>query len=94
MGNDNAETGSESAQGTAVGSSVPFDTINAPGAYVFEQTGHLLRVPPDAIKLGRSPLMSIKSKDPLRVTKISDNPYIDSTKARMIAADHDQSPNW
>lgn len=94
MSNENQERGNESVQGSPVGSSVPFDSINSAGAYVFEGSGHLLRVPPDSIKPGRSPLMSIQSKEPLRVTKISDNPFITVTKARMRAAEHDLSPNW
>ena len=91
---DNQERGNESVQGASVGSSVPYDGINSAGAYVFENSGHLLRVTEDSIKPGRSPLMTIQSKEPLRVTKISDNPFITSTKARTFAATHDISPNW
>jgi len=94
MSNENQERGSESVQGTPVGGSVPYDSINSPGAYVFERTGHLLRVPEDSIRPGRSPLMQIQSKESLRVTKISNNPFITSTKARMTASQHDISPNW
>lgn len=35
MSNDNQE-GNESVQGSPVGSSVPFDSINSPGAYVLK----------------------------------------------------------
>lgn len=94
MSKDNQERGNESVQGTPVGSSVPFDSINSAGAYVFEGSGHLLRVPPDSIKRGRSPLMTMTAKEPLRATKISDNPYIEVTEARLIAADHDVPVNW
>ncbi|MHA2281548.1 MAG: hypothetical protein ACXAC5_11940 [Promethearchaeota archaeon] len=94
MTSDNQERGGESVQGTPVGSSVPFDRINSPGAYVNETTGHLFRVPQDAIQSGRSPLMVIEAKDPMRLRKISDNPFITSTKARLHAAQHDVSPNW
>lgn len=94
MSTGNQERGNESVHGAPVGGSVPYDSINSPGAYVFEQTGHLLRVPEDSIKPGRSPLMQIDSKEPLRVVKISNNPFITATKARMIASQHDISPNW
>ncbi len=94
MAERNAETGSASVQGIPVGSSVPFDSINSPGAYVFNQTGHLLRVPADAIAPGRSPLMTICAKGPLMVTKLSDNPFITLPKAAQKAADQDISPNW
>ena len=77
-----------------VGMVIPFDQINEPGCYVCRWSGHLLRVPPDGVAAGRSPLVNIVGRDPLYVTKIADNPYIPVTKARMVAADFDLPVNF
>ena len=76
------------------GMQVPFEAIQEPGCYIFNWTGHLLRIPEDALKPGRSPVMSIKGKEPLFVTKIANDPYVPVTKARMLAADVDISVNF
>ena len=73
---------------------VPFESITEPGCYVCNWTGHLLRIPDDAIKPGRSPLLSITAIEPLFVTKISDNPFIPVSKARMLTADNDVPVNF
>ncbi len=73
---------------------VPFDHINEPGCYICNWSGHLLRIPEDAIAPGRSPLINMVGKDRLFVTKISDNPFIPVTKARLLAADWDISVNF
>ena len=76
------------------GTQVPFESINEPGCYVSNWSGHLLRIPEDAIKPGRSPLINIVGTDSLFVTKICDNPYIPLSKARMLAADCDVAVNF
>ena len=80
--------------GKGCGAQVPFDSINEPGCYVSNWTGHLVRVPEDAIKPGRSPLMSITGTETLFVTKISCDPYLTISKARMLAADFDVAVNF
>ncbi len=72
-----------------VGTTVPFDAISEPGSYLCNWSGHLLRVPEDAVSPGRSPTIDLVSSEPLVVTKISDNPFITLTKARLMAADSD-----
>ncbi len=76
------------------GMQVPFEAINQPGSYICNWTGHLLRVPDDAVKPGRSPLISIKGSETLFVTKICDDPYVAVTKARLLAADCDFPVNF
>ncbi len=76
------------------GAQVPFDSINEPGCYVSNWTGHLVRVPEDAIKPGRSPLMSITGTETLFVTKISCDPFLTISKARMLASDYDLAVNF
>lgn len=66
-----------------------FSQISSPGLYVETRTGTLLRVPSDGVAPSRSPVISVVGKDPWIVTKISQDPFLPITKARMIAADLD-----
>ena len=77
-----------------VGCTIAFDQICEPGAYVCKWNGHLLRVPPDGVTAGRSPLLNIVGPDQLYVTKISDNPYVTVTKARLICSNFDINVNF
>ena len=77
-----------------VGITLPFDSIDAPGAYICNWSGHLLRVPDDSIKPGRSPLMSITGTCPLVVTKISCDHFVQVSKARLVAAECDVPVNF
>ncbi len=74
--------------------SCEFDAINTPGLYIENRTGILLRIPEDALVPGRSPAIEILSNDTWIVTKISDDPFMPVTKARMIAADLDIRTNF
>jgi hypothetical protein len=76
------------------GAVFPFENINEPGAYICQWTGHLLRVPEDGVAAGRSPMLNIVGPEPLFVTKISDNPWITLTKARMLASNYDLNVNF
>jgi len=76
------------------GTQIPFDSVDQPGCYVCNWSGHLVRIPEDGIKPGRSPLLSIRGLDTLFVTKISGDPYLPVTKARMLAADCDVVVNF
>lgn len=80
--------------GNTAGQVVPFCSINEPGTYVCNWSGHLLRVPEDAITPGRSPLINIVGPDELFVTKICDNPFIPVTKARLMASNCDVAVNF
>lgn len=79
---------------TAVGQVLPFEKINVPGTYVCNWSGHLLRVPPDAVTAGRSPLMNLVGTEALMVTRIADDPYVPLTKARLLAANCDIAINF
>lgn len=76
------------------GAVVPFENINEPGTYICQWNGHLLRVPEDGVSAGRSPMINLIGPDPLFVTKISDNPWIALTKARILAANYDLQVNF
>lgn len=77
-----------------VGSTYEFGQINDPGTYVCNWSGHLLRIPDDGVAPGRSPLINIVGCEPLFVTKVSDNPFITLTKAKMVASNLDQNVNF
>ena len=76
------------------GTIFPSDQINEPGCYVCQWSGHLLRIPENAIAPGGSPVLNMVGKDRMFVTKINDNPYIPVTKARLEAADRDVNVNF
>ena len=77
-----------------MGQRIPFEAIQNPGCYVCNWSGHLLRVPEDGVAAGRSPLLTIIGNEPLFVTKISDNPYIPLTKAKVVASNFDLNVNF
>ena len=79
---------------TGIGAQIPFESISEPGCYVCNWSGHLLRIPEDALKPGRSPVMTIRGLKPLFVTKICHDPYVPVSKARMLAADCDAAVNF
>ena len=76
------------------GTQVPFDSINDPGCYICNWSGHLLRVPEDSIQPGRSPLMTITGTEPLFATKVSNDPFCPISQARLLAADCDVVVNF
>ena len=71
-----------------------FGSISEPGTYICNWSGHLLRIPEDGVAPGRSPLIDLVSNESLFVTKISDDPYIARTKARILAANSDVHVNF
>ncbi len=86
-----ANASASSREQNGVGNTVTFDEIREPGTYVCNWSVHLLRIPEDAVKPGRSPVLQIRGKENLYVTKISADPFVPLTKARMICSDLDQA---
>lgn len=83
------------AQHTAAGLlTCEFSQITQPGLYVENHTGSLVRVPDDGVRPNRSPVLSIIGREPWVVTKISDDPFLSITKARLVAADLDLAVNF
>lgn len=89
-----AEQQRREAEGSSVGTRVPFEGISEPGAYICEWSGHLLRVPSDAIAPGRSPLLSIIGAESLFAIRISSNPFVTITKAKLLASNMDVAVNF
>ncbi|MEE9295286.1 MAG: hypothetical protein V3W34_10055 [Phycisphaerae bacterium] len=86
--------GSQSGFTTAPGTCVPFESVQEPGCYICNWSGHLVRIPEDGVAPGRSPLISIVGQEPLYITKISDNPFVTVTKARLLASNCDLPVNF
>jgi len=72
--------------GRQSGASIPLDTIGSSGAYVCNWSGHLLRVPEGLAPVGRPLGLNIVGREPLTVTKISDDPDVSLAHARTLAA--------
>ena len=64
------------------------------GTYYSNWSGHLIRVPEDALQPGRSPVVEIRSKEPMIVTRLSEDPFQCISKALMVAADLDLAVNF
>ena len=79
---------------SASGTTLPFDGIREPGAYICRWSGHLLRVPETGIGTELTPGMSVVAADALLVTKIDDDPYVPVTRARLLAANQDVPVNF
>ncbi|MEP0845825.1 MAG: hypothetical protein HRF50_03270 [Phycisphaerae bacterium] len=90
----NQNTTQNSFSTTPVGTTIPFESINDCGAYICNWSGHLLRVPEDGVIPGRSPAVNMVGPQPLTVTKISDNPFITVTKAKLLASNYDLAVNF
>ena len=74
--------------GPNLNSLLPWDQIRQPGAYVCLWDGCLLRVPQDGVTWS-GPKLNFVGPEPLFVIKISDNPWITKTKARVLASNFD-----
>ena len=94
MNTETTETYNDYRTNTHAGTTWPFDAINEPGAYICNWNGHLMRVPEDAVAPGRSPKINLVGGGPLMVTKISDNPYVTLTKAKLLASNFDININF
>lgn len=65
---------------------VDFNEISEPGTYIFEDTGSLLRIGPEALVKGHSPLISITCRRGKPCVQIWQDDTIPIEKARHVAA--------
>ena len=79
---------------TTWGPQLPFSEVHDPGCYFSNTTGHMIRIPEDALRPGRSPAIEILAREEMAVTKLSDDPFLPISQARMIAADRDLAVNF
>ncbi len=90
------ETTAQPTSGQAHGAAMQlrWPDLSEPGSYIFNNTGQLCRVPPDAVKEGRSPTIEITGTHEVLVTRLSPNPFDSITSLRMKAADLDLPVNF
>lgn len=65
------------------------DQINEPGAYVSRGSGDLIRVPVSGASCGDAELMDKHMSEPIYVTRISRDPFLAISSARVAAANLD-----
>ncbi len=68
--------------------------IERPGSYLIIGTGDLVRMPPEALAAGHSPLITLTSYEEKRLAKLTDSPATPISKLRTIAADNDFFVNF
>jgi hypothetical protein len=67
------------------GATVPFGSVSSPGAYICNWNGHLLRIPERTIVPSDALRLETAGREPLMVTKISDDPGVPLVEARALA---------
>lgn len=75
-------------------SETEWESINEPGAYVERGSGDLYRFPKESLIPGASPAIVKESRGASVLVKVSDDPFITSFKARLLAAQHNIEPNF
>jgi hypothetical protein len=73
---------------------VSWEDIREPGAYVDLRSGDLYRIPQEALIRGASPLIHKQSLAGDRLAQVSWNPFVTTFEARMLAAEHNITPNF
>jgi hypothetical protein len=71
-----------------------WEEIGHPGAYVSRDTGRLFRIPKEALAPGASPIIYQENIESEKFVKVSDDPYVLSLKARMVAAENNIQPKF
>lgn len=71
--------------GPRAGASVPLDTVDAPGAYLCNWSGHLMRISERSLLPHGALALNIVGAEPLTVTRISNDPDVPLSEARGLA---------
>jgi hypothetical protein len=71
-----------------------WESINDPGTYVERGSGDLYRFPKESLIPGASPSIVKESRGASVLVKISDDPFVTTFKARLLAAQHNIEPNF
>ena len=73
---------------------IPLDKVKEPGAYVCRGSRDLIRVPASGASSGSTELTEKHDADPIYVTRISTDPFVGISCARMAAANLDIEINF
>jgi hypothetical protein len=82
------------AESSSIGARFPLGCTHESGTYVCNWSGHLIRVPVGAQPWTGAPFFNIVAREPLFLTKISDDPFVPLSKARQIASSLDVYVNF
>ena len=84
---------SKTVSGPSLASLIPLDQLHEAGAYVCSWNGHLIRIPWESLANGTLNF-SIVGSEPLFVTKISNDPFVTLSQARVLACNYDVNVNF
>jgi hypothetical protein len=73
---------------------ITWEEINDPGTYVVRGSGDLYRFPKESLIPGTSPSIVKESRWASVLVKLSEDPFITTFKARLLAAQHNIEPNF
>ncbi len=75
-------------------SEITWEAVDEPGSYVERGSGDLYRFPKESLIPGASPAIVKESRGASVLVKLSDDPFITTFKARLLAAQHNIEPNF
>jgi len=75
-------------------SEITWEAIDEPGAYVERGSGDLYRFPKEALIPGASPSIVKESRGASVLVKLTDDPFVTTFKARLLAAQNNIEPNF
>lgn len=71
-----------------------WESVNEPGAYIERGSGDLYRFPKESLIPGASPAIVKESRGASVLVKLSEDPFITTFKARLLAAQNNVEPNF
>jgi hypothetical protein len=71
-----------------------WEAVNEPGAYIERGSGDLYRFPKESLIPGASPSIVKESRGASVLVKLSEDPFVTTFKARLLAAQHNIEPNF
>ena len=75
-------------------SEITWESINEPGAYVERGSGDLYRFPKESLIPGASPAIVKEARGASVLVKLTEDPFVTTFKARLLAAQHNIEPNF
>lgn len=73
---------------------VGWTSIDQPGFYVSRTSGQGFRITPELLIPGASPALSRLGAEQERFVRLTENPFIPVTAAKMLCADNDINPSF
>jgi hypothetical protein len=87
-------TGKRNTGHQAIAEVAGWTNIHQPGFYASRTTGQGYRITPDLLIQGASPSLSVLGAENERFVRLSDDPFVPTSAARLLCADNDISPRF